>query len=84
MKFLVQIFFSNDKSHNFFVEAEDEEDVGELLMSYQDQKQELVFAGSDEQPCLFNPKNVILIVATKSQEPKEEVETICCSEERCH
>lgn len=84
MKFLVQIFFSNDKAHNFTLEAHDEEDMGELLMAYQDQKQDLVFAGSDEQPCLFNPKNVILIVATKAQEPKEEVETICCSEERCH
>ena len=84
MKYLVQIFFSNDKSHNFYVDCIDEEDMHALLEGYQDQRNDLALAGSDEQPCLFNPKNVILIVASPAKEIEEEVETICCSEGKCH
>lgn len=84
MKFCIQVFFTNGTNHNFLIERDDMEEIEDMLISYRDDKHDLVFAGSEEQPCLFNPQNVLLIVASPTVEVKEEeVETICCSEERC-
>ena len=80
---MIQVFFSNNTQHNFIVEADDMENIEDLLLEYRDDRNGLVFAGSKEQPCLFNNEHVILVVASATKEAEEEVATLCCEGEIC-
>lgn len=84
MKFLVQVFFTNNTQHNYFVEADEIEQIEDLLLVYQENMQSFIFAGTKSQPCIFNAEHVLLIVASETKELQEEVPTLCCEGEKCH
>lgn len=67
MKFSIEIYFINDKVHNFLYECDSIEEIDDLLNSYAEQNKTLIDAQDLKNPCLFNPASVAYILATECE-----------------
>lgn len=87
-KYNIQFHFKNGTNYQFVADVESHEEVEDILAEYQENHSRLIMTGDGTVPFLFNPDNVLVIVAVPAQEPTQEESDCstgkCCSGGVCH